>query len=193
MAKACDLKKGNLVGINGLPHVVEDLKVSTPSARGAASIYRFRFRNLVTKAKQDVACKGDEPFADIDFELRPIQYLYREGDLYTFMDAEDYSQFSLPQDAISEQIQFLVEDMEGILALVSDGKVLTIQMPQKVELTIETCDPVMKGASVTSRSKPATCNTGLVVQVPEYLEVGEAIIVDTATGEFVSRANVSKF
>lgn len=193
MAKACDLRKGSLVGINGLPHVVEDLKISTPSARGAASIYRFRFRNLVSKAKQDVSCKGDEPFADIDFEKRPVQYLYKEVDLYTFMDSEDFSQFTLPRDAIEEQILYLVEDMEGIFALVSDGKVLTIEMPQKVELKIETCDPVMKGASVTSRSKPATCQTGLVVQVPEYLEAGEMILVDTATGTYLSRANASKF
>jgi len=193
MAKACDLRKGSLIGINGLPHVVEDLKISTPSARGAASIYRFRFRNLVTKAKQDVSCKGDEPFADIDFERRPVQYLYKEADLYTFMDAEDFSQFSLQQDTIEEQLLYLVEDMEGVYALMSDGKVLTIEVPQKVELKIESCDPVMKGASVTSRSKPAKCQTGLVVQVPEYLEAGETILIDTATGTYLSRANASKF
>jgi len=67
MLKACDLKKGSLVGLRGLPHVLESLSVTTPSARGAASIYHFRFRNLVTKAKQDVSCKGEEPFDDIDF------------------------------------------------------------------------------------------------------------------------------
>ena len=133
MTKACELKKGSLVGIHGLPHVLEDLKVSTPSARGAASIYHFRFRNLVTKAKQDVSCKGDEPFADIDFERRPVQYLYKETDLYTFMDTEDFSQFSLPEDALEELLPYLAEDMEGIFALLSDGKVLTIEMPQKVE------------------------------------------------------------
>lgn len=193
MAKACDLKKGSLVGINGLPHVLESLKVSTPSARGAASIYHFRFRNLVTKSKQDISCKGEEPFADIDFERRPIQYLYKEADLYTFMDAEDFSQFSLPQTAIEEQILYLTEEMEGLFALMSDGKVLTIEVPQKVVLKIESCDPVMKGASVTARSKPAKCQTGLVVQVPEYLESGETIIVDTATGTYLSRANASKF
>lgn len=193
MLKACDLKKGSLVGINGLPHVLENLSVSTPSARGAASIYHFRFRNLITKAKQDVSCKGDEPFADIDFERRPIQYLYKEVDLYTFMDTEDYSQFTLQQDAIEEQLAFIVEDMEGLFALVSDGKVLTIEVPQKVVLKIESCDPVMKGASVTARTKPAKCQTGLVVQVPEYLETGESILVDTATSTYLSRATVSKF
>ena len=77
MVKACDLRKGSLVGFNGLPHVVEDLKVSTPSARGAASIYRFRFRNLVNKSKQDVSCKGEEPFESIDFERRSVEYLYK--------------------------------------------------------------------------------------------------------------------
>jgi elongation factor P len=193
MAKACDLKRGSLIGINGLPHVVEDLKVSTPSARGASSIYRFRFRNLVNRSKQDISCKGDEPFADIDFERRPIQYLYKEADLYTFMDNEDFSQFTLAKDAIEEQLLFLVEDMEGLYALMSDGKVLTIEVPQKVVLKITSCDPVMKGASVTARTKPATCQTGLVVQVPEYMEPGEAVIVDTATSSYLSRANVSKF
>jgi len=193
MVKACELKKGSLVGIHGLPHVLEDLTVSTPSARGAASIYHFRFRNLLSKAKQDISCKGDEPFADIDFERRPIQYLFKEADLYTFMDAEDYSQFTLTENSIAEQLPYIVEDMEGLVALVSDGKVLTIAVPQKVVLKIESCDPVLKGASVTARTKPATCQTGLIVHVPEYLEAGEAIIVDTATGTFLSRANVAKF
>jgi len=193
MAKACDLKRGSLVGIEGQPYVLESLKVSTPSARGAASIYHFRFRNLVSKAKKDISCKGEEPFTDIDFERRPIQYLYREGDYYTFMDAEDFSQFSLPKDAIEEQMLYLVEDMEGIFALKADGQILTIEMPQKVELKVTACDPVMKGATATSRSKPATCETGLVVQVPEYLEAGETITVDTTTGSFLSRANSAKF
>lgn len=193
MAKACDLKKGAYVGIDGIPHVLENLTVSTPSARGAASIYHFRFRNLKTKNKKDVSCKGDEPFTDIDFEKRAIQYLYREGDLYTFMGVEDFSQFSLSREDIADQIQYLVEDMEDIFALKSDGSVLTIEMPQKVELKIVECDPVMKGATVTSRSKPAKCQTGLVIQVPEYLEIGEVVLVDTETGSFLSRANVSKF
>ncbi|MCL2103827.1 MAG: elongation factor P [Kiritimatiellaeota bacterium] len=193
MAKACELKRGSLVGIDGQPYVLESLKVSTPSARGAASIYHFRFRNLVSKVKKDISCKGEEPFTDIDFERRPIQYLYREGDDYTFMDAEDFSQFTLPKETIEEQVLYLVEDMEGISALMADGRILTIEMPQKVNVKITTCDPVMRGATVTSRNKPATCETGLVVQVPEYLEAGEVITVDTTTGNFLARAGGAKF
>lgn len=193
MPKACELKKGDIVGINKLPHVLEDLKVSTPSARGAASIYRFRFRNLITKNKLDHAVKGDEAYDDIDLERREVQYLYPEGDVYTFMDSESYEQFELSKEMIEDQVPFLSEDMEGIYALVSDGKVLAIELPQKVTLTIESCDPVMKGATVTSRNKPAKCHGGVTVMIPEYLEAGEEIIVDTVTGEYVSRANVSKF
>ena len=137
--------------------------------------------------------KGDELYAEIDLDRRPVQYLYREGDLFTFMDTETYDQFSLTQDTIEEQLPYLVEDMEEIFALVSEGKILAIQLPPKVTLTITHCDPVMKGATVTSRSKPATCQTGAVVMVPEYIESGEEIIVDTTTGSYVSRANVSKF
>ncbi|MBQ9431284.1 MAG: elongation factor P [Kiritimatiellae bacterium] len=193
MPKACELKKGSIVAINGAPHVLEELKVSTPSARGAASIYRFRFRNLITKNKLDAAVKGDEMYSDIDLDRRPVQYLYREGDLFTFMELDSFEQFGLSEDMIADQLPYLVEDMEGISALVSDGKVLAIELPQKVVMTIERCDPVMKGATVTSRSKPATCQTGLVVMVPEYMEQGEEIIVDTATGTFQGRATVSKF
>jgi elongation factor P len=188
MAKACDLKCGDLVAIQGLPHIVDDLKVSNPSARGAATIYRFRFRNLVTKAKTDVSCKGDEPFTDISVERRPAQYLYAQQDMMTFMDLEDFSQFVLLRGAIEEQAEFLVENMENITALTVDGKVLTIELPASVELKVVECDPVLRGASATARTKPATLETGLVVQVPEYLTAGETIRVDTRTRKFLQRA-----
>jgi len=188
MAKACDLKKGSLVAINSLPHVLEQLTVSTPSARGAATLYRFRFRNLVNKNKVDMTCKGDDPFTDIFFERRPCQFLYSGQGVYTFMDAEDFSQFELNKDQIEDAVPYLVEDMEGIMALIADGKILTVSVPQKVVLKIEVCDPPMKGATVTSRAKPATCTTGLVVMVPEYIEAGIDIIVQTEDGTFVGRA-----
>jgi elongation factor P len=188
MAKACDLKCGDLVAIQGLPHIVDDLKVSNPSARGAATLYRFRFRNLVTKAKTDICCKGEEPFTDISVERRPAQYLYAQQDLMTFMDLEDFSQFVLNRGEIAEQAEFLVENMENISALTADGKVLTIELPASVELKVVACDPVLRGASATARTKPAQLETGLMVQVPEYLTAGETIRVDTRTRKFLQRA-----
>jgi len=188
MVKACDLTRNDLVGIQGVPHLIEDLKVSTPSARGAATLYRFRFRNLLTKNKLDVTSKGDEAFEQIAFEKRPVQFLFTKQGQYTFMDTEDFSQFILNEEEIEEQKLFLVDNMEGIQALVADGRILTIEMPAGVELKIVECDPVLKGASATSRTKPAKLETGLVVQVPEYMTPGETIRVDTRTRKFLQRA-----
>lgn len=188
MVKACDLKRNDLVGIHHLPHMVEDLKVSSPSARGAATLYHFRFRNLVTKSKVDISCKGDEPFDQLAFEKRAVQFLFAKQDQYTFMDAEDFSQFTLNKAELDEQTAFLVEDQEGLVALVADGRILTIELPASVTLKIAACDPVLKGASATGRSKPATLETGLVVQVPEYMTPGESIRVDTRIRKFLQRA-----
>lgn len=189
MPKACELKKGMIVGIRKLPYELETLSVTTPSARGAASIYHFRFRNLVDATKQDVSCHGDELFADIDLDSRPVQYLYQKDDVYSFMDTETYEQFDLLRNQIEQQLPFLVEDMEGLSALLTDGKVIAIKLPQKVKLTILHTDPVLKGASVTARGKTAECQTGLKLNVPEYLEEGEEILIDSATGEYLQRAN----
>ena len=104
------------------------------------------------------------------------------------MALDDFSQFELDAAVIEQQLLYLVADMEGITALVSDGKVLTIEMPVSVELTIVETDPIVRGASATSRTKPAKLQTGLVVHVPEYITTGERIKVDTRTGEFTKRA-----
>ncbi|MFZ4395975.1 MAG: elongation factor P-like protein YeiP [Kiritimatiellia bacterium] len=188
MIKACDLKRNELIGIQGVPHIVEDLKVSTPSARGASTLYRFRFRNLVTRNKVDMTCKGDDPLEPIAFEKRPVQFLFAKQDEYTFIDAEDFSQFVLNRNELAEQVDYLVEDQDGLMALVADGRILTIEMPASVALKIVACDPVLKGASATGRAKPAKLQTGLSVQVPEYLTPGEVIRVDTRTGKFIQRA-----
>lgn len=189
MTKACDLSRNSIVSINGAPYVVETLRVTTPSARGAATLFKFRFRNLLTKAKLDQTCKGDDKFDDLDFDRRAVQFLYKErDDVYTFMDTEDFSQFSLSADDLGEQALYLVEELEGIKALVVNGTPAAIELPVTVVLTVASCEPTMKGQTATARSKPARTETGLVVQVPEYVTDGETIRVDTRTGEFLGRA-----
>ena len=188
MPKACELKRGDVVAIQGAPCMLEELKVSTPSARGASSMYHLRFRNLVTKAKVDHSVKGEEPYPPIDFEKRIVQYLFRKRDEYTFMDTEDFTQFVMLEEDVAEQIPYLVEEMEGLTALLSDGKVLAIELPPSVELAIAECDPSARGASATARTKNAVLSTGLHLQVPDYIEPGEIVRVDTRTGRFMSRA-----
>jgi elongation factor P len=188
MTKACDLKRGSIVAIDGVPHMVESLKISTPSARGATSLYHFRMRNLRTRNKLDRTCKGDDPFGTCDFQKRPAQYSYAQGDFHTFMDLEDYSEITFNADDISDELSYITEEMEGIHVLMSDGKPLGLDLPPVAELEIAECDPSIRGASATARTKPATLSTGLIVQVPEYLSPHEVIRVDTRTGAFLGRA-----
>ena len=187
MIKACDLTKNSVVEINGDPHVVEQLRVQSPSARGAATLYKIRFRNVRTRAKLDQSYKGDDPVKETDFDTRLVSFSFREGDRFTFMDLEDYSQFELMADEIEDAVPYLVDGMEGIKALMRDGKVLCIQLPDSVDLAIAECAPSMRGASVTARTKTAKLETGLELQVPEYMEQGERVRVDTRTGDFVQR------
>jgi len=187
MIKACDLKKASIIDIDGAPHTVESIQISTPTARGSNTIYRVRFRNITTRQKVDKSYKGNDILQETSYETKEVQYLYQNGDRYTFMDMESYEQFELFKDDIEDCLPFLVEEMEGIMALISDDKVLALKMPDTVELEIVECDPSIKGASVTARTKPATLSTGLIVQVPEYISPGEIIRIDTRDRRFLSR------
>ena len=187
MIKAGDLTKNSVVEFNGDPHVVEQMRTQSPSARGASTLYKVRFRNVRTGMKLDQTFKGDDPVKETDFDTRLVSFSFREGNRFTFMDLEDYSQFELMEDEIEDSVPYLVDGMEGIKALVQNGKVLCLQMPDAVELQIAECAPSMRGASVTARTKTAKLETGLELQVPEYMEQGERVRVDTRTGEFIQR------
>ncbi len=188
MPKACDLKRGDIVAIETVPHIVEELKISTPSARGASSLYHFRLRNLRSKAKLDRTCKGDDQFTACHFERKPIQFSYAQNDEITFMDLNDFSEITFRQEDIQNEWLYITEDLEGVVALFSDGKALGLELPPVAELKVVKCDPSIRGASATARTKPATVSTGLQVQVPEYLSSGEIIRVDTRSGQFLGRA-----
>ncbi len=186
--KASDLKNGAVVNIDGAIYVAKEITVKTPSSRGANTLYKVSFRNVVTKQKLDQSYRGDDMMQEVEFSRRPVQLIFRDNDSCTFMDNESYEQHSLPNDLIEEELPYLLDGMEGIQLLVSGDAVLGIELPGTVEMEIMACAPAMKGASATARSKPATLSTGLVVQVPEYLAQGERIRINTQTGKFTSRA-----
>jgi len=185
---ASDLKKGAVVKIDGDPHIVETVKVQTPSARGAVTLYKVRFRNLKTRRKIDQALRGGDVLEEADYERRPVQWLFGDASSITFMDLQDYSQFSLTKEEIADEWPYLSEGVEGLVAISSEGRVLGLEIPTFINLEILETAPSVKGGSVTARTKPATLSTGLVVQVPEYMAVGETIRVDTRTGEYASKA-----
>lgn len=188
MPKASELKKGMIVEIDGAPHIVKQLEAKSPSSRGAATLYKVRFNNLQTKQKLDSSFKGDDLLKDADCERVPVQFSYVDGDMYYFMNQEDYSQYGMSSSDLEEQSPYLVEQQEDIIALLMDGNLLGIELPQSVTLEVIDTPPAVTGASATNRSKSAKLSTGLEIQVPEYLSPGEKVKVNTLTGKFMSRA-----
>jgi elongation factor P len=186
--KASELKKGMVVEINEAPHVVKQVEAKSPSSRGASTLYKVRFAHLQTGQKLDESFKGDDMLKDADCARVPLQYSYQDGSTLMFMNMEDYSQYGLNPEDLEGQVEFLYEGLEGLVGLLIDGVLRGIELPQSVNLTIVETAPAIKGATATGRTKPAQLNTGLEVQVPEYLATGEVIKVNTGNGKFISRA-----
>jgi len=186
--KASDLKKGVVVEIGGAPHIVKQVEAKSPSARGASTLYKIRFINLKTGHKLDESLRGDDFLEDADCVRARVQFSYIDGDNYVFMNLEDFSQYTLAVRELQGQREFLSEGLEGITALLMNDVLLGIELPGSVNLEIVDTAPAIKGATATGRTKPARLATGIEVQVPEYLEPGAVIKVNTATGKFISRA-----
>ena len=172
MVPAKDFKRRMVVEIDGAPHMIEHIQVQTPSARGAATLYKIKARNLKTKLRVEKAYRGTDGLPESSFERRPIQFLYRDPDGFHFMDSGDFNQFSFPADELREQAPYMTENMEGIESLVVDDEVIAIELPDTVEMTIVETAPGVRGNSATGRTKPATPTTGHIIQVPEHLDQG---------------------
>ncbi|MDR1959728.1 MAG: elongation factor P [Planctomycetaceae bacterium] len=185
---AKEIKRGHVVVYNEAPCIIESVNVQTPSARGAATLYKFRARNLITRQKADITLKGTEALKDADFRKREVKFMYADANECFFLDQLDYNQYSLSREDISEEMQYISENLEGVRVLIYNDECVAVEIPVSVELRVTQCDPAVRGNSATSRTKPATLETGITVQVPEYLEEGELIKVDTRNGAFLSRA-----
>jgi elongation factor P len=185
--KASELKKGLVLDIEGRNIIIKSLDVQSPSSRSGSTLYKVRGLDLVSRQKYENRFKGDENVQTVDFGRRSVQFLFQDTDSCTFMDKENFEQYMLNTADLQEELQYLTEDLEGILAMTADDSILGIELPATVVLEITDTAPGMKAASASSRTKPATLSTGLVVQVPEYLTPGEHIKVNTGTGEYISR------
>tara|TARA_B110000467_G_C18180290_1_gene400171 strand:- start:67 stop:633 length:567 start_codon:yes stop_codon:yes gene_type:complete len=188
MPKASELKRGMVLEINGVPHAVKLLESKSPSSRGASTLYKVRFTNLITKQKLDESYKSDEILQEANCIRVPIQFSYQEGGNTIFMNSEDYSQYEVSANELEDQLGYITGSTEGMIALLMDDKLLSVELPQSVNMKIIETPPAIKGASASARTKPAKLSTGLDIQVPEYLEQGEVIKINTTTGKFMSRA-----
>jgi elongation factor P len=188
MITAGDLMRSLRIELEGDPYVVVDVRFQSPSARGASTLVKAKIRNLRTGQVFDRTFKTADKLVQPELELRPVQFLYRDDEGWHFMDAASYEQFTLAADDLGEVTGFLSDGLAGIRSVVFNGKVISVELPQTVTLRVVETDPAIKGATAQAQTKPATLETGLVIQVPPYLEAGELVVVDTRDGHFVSRA-----
>ena len=188
MPRACDLKKGNVVEINDGAYMVKYIDVRSPSARGAVTLYKIRFSNIKNRQKYEESFKGNDMLNEVALIRRSVQYLYPDGALHVFMDSQEYSQYMIENDAIEDELIWITDGMEGIIALIIDENMVSIEIPKALVFEILETAPGLKGASATARTKPATLSNGVEIQIPEYLEAGEMVKVNTETRKFMSRA-----
>lgn len=189
MAKANEIKRGDAVTYNGKLLLVKDIDVQSPSARGASTLYKMRFTDVKTGSKVEERFKGDDIIETIELIRRPVSFSYIDGDEYVFMDNEDYTPFIFKKAQIEEELLFIPEGgINGIQVLMADGEVVALELPQTVDLEIIETSPSIKGASASARTKPATLSTGLVIQVPEYIDNNEKVKIHIAERRYMSRA-----
>ncbi|KZZ19397.1 elongation factor P-like protein YeiP, partial [Oleiphilus sp. HI0080] len=171
------MKKGEVVLYNQQLLHVKQIEVQNPSARGAATLYKMRFRNVQTGSKVEERFKGDDLLERVELFKRMVSYSYDEA--LVFMDDEDFSQYTIRKEDIEDELLFITESIQGMAVLIVDDAVVGLEMPQSVDMEIKETSPAIKGASASARTKPAVFETGLSVQVPEYLALGERIRINT--------------
>ncbi|MDR2693179.1 MAG: elongation factor P [Chitinispirillales bacterium] len=186
MKEAQELRAGNCVKIGNDLHII--LKyIYTKGARGASSC-KMKMKNLSTGGVSETVYRASDKFDLVVLERKKMQYLYPDGDMYTFMDQENYEQMYLNRDDLGDAVNYLQEQMI-IDVIVHGEKAVGVELPKQVDLEITYTEPAVKGDTGGKVLKTAKVDTGIEVQVPLYCNIGDKIKVDTDTGEFVSRSN----
>lgn len=180
-----DLRPGTKIELDGAPYLVVEYQHHKPGKGGA--MVRTKLRNLRTGALIDRTFRPDEKLPPAPLEERRAQFLYRQGDEYTFMDLESYEQFIVTARQLGDAGAFLKEEME-VSILFYHQEVIGVDLPITVELAVVETEPGVRGDTVSGGSKPAKLETGAIVQVPLFVEVGTRVRVDTRTGSYIARA-----
>jgi elongation factor P len=188
MPKASEIKKNVAISYDNKTYIVKDIERSVPQGRAGGSLYRMRMYDVVSGRKLDETFKDSDMIDLADLVRRQVMFSYSDGDEYVFMDNEDYTPYSLNKSAIEEEVLFINEETLGIQVVLVNEAPVAIELPTNVELEVVETDPSIKGASATSRNKPAKLSTGAVIQVPEHISTGDRIKVNVEERKFAGRA-----
>ncbi len=182
---ATQLRPGMIIKHNNDLHSVFSVEHRTPG--NLRAFIQAKLRNLRTGAMFVERFRSPDPIDKVTVDEVEMEYLYNDGDAYYFMDTSNYEQTHLTKDILGDAVDYLIPNLQ-IKVEFFDGKAVGIELPQTVELTIVETEPGLKSATASSVTKPAKTETGLVVQVPPFINEGEKIRVDTAEGVYLSRA-----
>ncbi|MFC7440945.1 elongation factor P [Laceyella putida] len=185
MISVNDFRTGLTIELDGDVWQVIEFQHVKPG-KGAAFV-RSKLRNLRNGNIQERTFRAGEKVQKALVETRQMQYLYESGGEYTFMDNETYDQITLPAERLEYELNFLQENM-NVQIVSFKGETIGIQLPNTVELEVVDTEPGIKGDTATGGSKSATLSTGFTVQVPLFINIGDRLIIDTRSGQYVSRA-----
>jgi elongation factor P len=185
MISVNDFRTGLTVEVDGdILQVIEFQHVKP--GKGAAFV-RAKLRNLRNGGIKETTFRAGEKVARARIETSTMQYLYASGDEHVFMNTETYDQITIPGARLERELKFLLENM-NVSIMQYEGEILGIQLPNSVELTVKETEPGIKGDTASGGTKPATLETGLVVNVPFFINEGDKLSIDTRSGEYLGRA-----
>ena len=183
--QATRMKKGMLIKVGeDLFRVLELQHVTPGNLRG---FVRVKFRNIRTGTLSDQKLRSEDSVERATLDERAMQYLYRDGDSFHFMDTDSYEQLHISEEALGEAVNYIIPDAVINVEFYGSEPV-GIELPVTVDLKVEDTAPGIKGATASAQVKPARLETGLVVQVPPFVNTGDKVRVSTETGEYLSRA-----
>lgn len=185
MISTNDFKRGRAIIVDGQVHLILWFQHHKPGKGGA--MMRTKLKNLTTGSIIDRTFRAGTKFEDAHLIKKKTEYLYKESGSLVFMDDKTYEQVTLNTSQVGEGIRFLMENTK-IELLTYKGKILGVELPVTVSLKVTHTEPGLKGARTTSGTKPATLETGTIIQVPLFINTGNVVKVDTRTGEYLERA-----
>ncbi|MDH6363984.1 elongation factor P [Enterococcus sp. PF1-24] len=185
MIAISDLKAGMTFEQDG--KLIKVMEASHHKPGKGNTVMRMKLRDVRTGATYDTTMRPDEKVPKAHIDTKAVQYLYSQDDVAVFMDLETYEQYELPLTSIEEEMKYILENMEVKIQFYG-SEVIGVSLPTTVVLKVVETQPSIKGATVTGSGKPATMETGLVVNVPDFIEEGEKLEINTAEGSYIKRA-----
>lgn len=185
MISVNEFKTGLTIKVDG--DILQVLEFQHVKPGKGAAFVRSKLRNLRNGNIQEKTFRGGEKVDTAHIDNRKMQYLYASGDAHAFMDLNSYEQIEIPSDQIEYQLKFMKENME-VNVISYEGEILGVSLPNNVELEVTETEPGIKGDTASGGSKPATLETGHIVQVPFFVNSGDVLVINTSDGKYVSRA-----